>query len=135
VPLAPEHVAGLINLRGEIMMVVDLRRRLGLPERSQDQKPFHLVMYGNDGCVSLMVDRVGDVVELYEQDFEETPEVIQGLARQLILGVYKSESGMLLSIDTEKATNVLFSMNNLEGSGANVVRTHGKSADDTHDNN
>ena len=71
IPLAPEVVAGLINLRGQIVTAIDLRRRLGVRDRLADELPMNVVVRTADGAVSLLVDEIGDVVEVEEKDFEE----------------------------------------------------------------
>ncbi len=105
VPLAPSVVGGLINLRGQIVTAVDMRRRLGLSERPEDQLPMNVVVRTEDGAVSLLVDEIGDVLETEEESFERPPETVQGVARELIRGVYKLKGQMLLILDTDKALN------------------------------
>lgn len=103
VPLAPSVVGGLINLRGQIVTAVDMRRRLGLSERPEDQLPMNVVVRTEDGAVSLLVDEIGDVLETEEESFERPPETVQGVARELIRGVYKLKGQLLLILDTDKA--------------------------------
>jgi purine-binding chemotaxis protein CheW len=64
VPLAPNSVVGLINLRGQIVTAIDLRRRLGIPDRSTDQLPMNVVVRGEDGVISFLVDQIGDVQQI-----------------------------------------------------------------------
>ena len=64
VPLAPPALSGLINLRGQIIPAVDLRRRLGFPDRPAGELPMDVIVRTGDGMVSLLVDRIGDVVEV-----------------------------------------------------------------------
>ena len=68
VPLAPEVVAGLINLRGQIVTAIDLRRRLGVRDRPADELPMNVVVRTGDGAVSLLVDEIGDVVEVEQRE-------------------------------------------------------------------
>src|SRR5271166_2011133 len=107
VPLAPRVVRGLINLRGQILTAIDLRRRLNAPERLGDELPLNVVVRTADGALSLLVDEIGDVVEVLEDTFERPPETLQGVSRELILGVHKLAQGLLLILDTEKVVNVL----------------------------
>jgi purine-binding chemotaxis protein CheW len=102
VPLAPREVQGLINLRGQIVTALDLRRRLTLAARPQDALPMNVVVRTDDGAVSLLVDEIGDVVEVSEEQFERPPETVAGVARELISGVYKLRDRLLLILDTEK---------------------------------
>ena len=105
VPLAPHAVRGLINLRGQIVTAIDLRRRLGLPERGADQEPMNVVMRTDDGAVSLLVDEIGDVIEVNEDAFEPPPDTLQGDARALIKGVYKHNGQLLLILDSVKTAS------------------------------
>ncbi len=103
VPLVPEVIRGLINLRGQIVMAVDLRRRLGLQGHSLDASPVNVVVRTREGPVSLLVDSIGDVVEVDDKTFEEPPQTLSENMRQLITGVHKLESGLMLVLNTERA--------------------------------
>ena len=103
VPLAPDTVSGLINLRGQIVTAIDLRRRLGLPDRDPETLPMNVVVQGDDGAVSFLVDEIGDVVEVDDDTFERAPETMRGLARELIKGVYKRDGELLLVLDTDRS--------------------------------
>ena len=106
VPLAHPVVCGLINLRGQIVTAIDLRRRLELLDRPPDQLPVNVVVQTDDGAVSLLVDEIGDVLEVSESAFELPPETLQGTARDLIRGAYKLPDRLLLILDTERTVNV-----------------------------
>lgn len=96
VPLAPPVVSGLINLRGRIVTALDLRRRLHLHERPAGTLPMNVVVRTEDGGgLSLLVDEIGDVIEVEERSFEPPPESLRGEARRLIDGVYKLEGGLM----------------------------------------
>jgi purine-binding chemotaxis protein CheW len=103
VPLAAEVVKGLINLRGQIVTAIDLRRALELTERAADKQPMNVVIRTDEGAVSLLVDEIGDVLEVNEEQFEHPPETLHGTARALVRGVYKLKDQLLLILDTEKA--------------------------------
>jgi purine-binding chemotaxis protein CheW len=103
VPLAPPAVEGMINLRGQIVLAIDLRRRLSLGERSAGELPMNVVMRTPDGAVSLLVDEIGDVVEVDQSTFEAPPETLRGPVRSMILGVHKLEHKLLHLLNTEKA--------------------------------
>jgi purine-binding chemotaxis protein CheW len=106
VPLAPPVVRGLINLRGQIVTAIDLRRRLELSERPTGQPPMNVVVQTEDEAVSLLVDEIGEVREVAEDAFERPPETLQGIARELIRGAYKLKDRLLLVLDTEKAVQL-----------------------------
>jgi purine-binding chemotaxis protein CheW len=101
VPLAPYVVQGLINLRGQIVTVIDLRRRLELNPRPDGQLPMNVVVRTDDGPISLLVDEIGDVLDVDSGSFERPPETLRGVARQLIRGAYKLKDRLLLTLDTE----------------------------------
>jgi len=96
VPLAHPVVRGLINLRGQIVTAIDLRRRLDMPDRPSELLPVNIVVQTDDGAVSLLVDEIGDVLEVSESAFERPPETLRGTARELILGAYKLKDRLLL---------------------------------------
>ena len=106
VPLAPAVLKGLINLRGQIVTAIDLRRRLGLHERNGGDLPMNVVVRTESGLVSLLVDDIGDVLEVMEGSSEPPPETLSGVARELVRGVYKLKGVLMLVLDTEKATRV-----------------------------
>lgn len=106
VPLAPPAVSGLINLRGQIVTAVDLRRRLGFPDRAMSLQPMNVVVRTADGVVSLLVDEIGDVVEVTAEMFEPPPETLDEGTRALVRGVYKLPGRLLLVLDTEQALNL-----------------------------
>src|SRR5450755_732035 len=103
VPLAPDVVSGLINLRGQIVTAVDLRRRLELQPRPPDMPAMNVVVRSEDGAVSLLVDEIGDVVEVEESTFEPPPETLHGSVRAMILGVHKLNERLMHVLDIEKA--------------------------------
>ncbi len=106
VPLAPPVVRGLINLRGQIVTALELRRRLELPDRPAGSKPVNVVVRADDVPTSLLVDRIGDVLEVAEEAFERPPETLRGVARELIRGAYKLKDRLLLVLDVDKVVNV-----------------------------
>jgi purine-binding chemotaxis protein CheW len=106
VPRAPDVIEGLINLRGQIVTAIDMRRRLELEPRSGDRAPMNIVVRTSDGAVSLLVDEIGDVLDMDASTFEQTPEGLDSAARELIRGVYKLKDRLLLVLDTEKAIEI-----------------------------
>jgi purine-binding chemotaxis protein CheW len=107
VPLAPPVVKGLINLRGQIVTAVDLRLRLGLRERPATDLPMNVVIRHEDGAVSLLVDEIGDVLEVEEESFELPPGTLSGEVRELIRGAYKLKDALLITLDTDKMLNLV----------------------------
>ena len=106
VPLASKVVRGLINLRGQIVTAIDLRRRLELQDSHSDRPPMNVVIRTDDEAVSLLVDEIGEVIEVTDETLEPPPSTIEGVAGGLIAGVYKLEDYILLILDLEKAMTV-----------------------------
>lgn len=102
VPLAPPVVRGLINLRGQIVTALDMRARLGLEPRGGDTPPMNVVVRTDDGCVSFLVDEIGDVLEVDDTQFERPPETLTGVARELVRSVYKLRGRLLLVLDVSR---------------------------------
>jgi purine-binding chemotaxis protein CheW len=108
VPLAPLVVAGLVNLRGQLLVALDLRRQLELPERPVGMLPVGLVVRSAGESVCLLVDEVGSVIEVEDREFEPLP-VLEALAprlRRLLVGVHKLERQVLHVLDTEQVCAV-----------------------------
>ena len=106
VPMAPSVVAGLINLRGQIVAAIDMRRRLGLTPREAGRNPLNMVVRSEDGVVSLLVDEIGDVLEVKSDTFEVPPDNASGVVRDLVHGVHKLKGRLLLILDTEKTIDL-----------------------------
>lgn len=106
VPLAHRMVRGLMNLRGQLVTVIDLRRRLDLPDLEDGCEPVNVVVQTDDGAVSLLVDEIGDVLEVSEQQFERPPETLQRSARDLISGVYKLPDRLLVVLDPDRVVSL-----------------------------
>jgi purine-binding chemotaxis protein CheW len=105
VPLVPSVIRGLINLRGQIVVAFDLRRRLGFPDRPENQKPMNVVVRADGETMSLLVDEIGDVIEVEEDSAEPPPETLLAGMRELLHGVYKLDGRLLLVLDTERTVN------------------------------
>lgn len=102
VPLAPAAVRGLINLRGQIVTAIDVRARLGLRPRRTEYSPMNVVATTRDGTVSLLVDEIGDVIEVHERTFERAPAAMNVTLRAALLGVFDLEGRILLLLDAEE---------------------------------
>ena len=91
-----------MNLRGQIVTALSLREKLGLPETDPDRKPMNVVIRSTDGPISLLVDEIGDVVQVDDGRYEPLPETLQGSQREMMLGAYKLDDRLLLILDTER---------------------------------
>ena len=99
--IAPQGGSRVINLRGQIVTAVDLRSP-GLNDRPNDQTLVNVVVRTHDGAVSLLVDEIGDVLEVAETLFEHSPETLQSAARDLVRGAYKLEDRLVLLLDLDR---------------------------------
>ncbi len=106
VPLASDTVEGLINLRGQIITAIDLRKRLKIKPRETDAKCMNIIVQGDEGALSLVVDRVGDVVELTEETLEPVPNTLSSEQKEVVQGVYKMPGTLLLWLDHKKASSL-----------------------------
>jgi purine-binding chemotaxis protein CheW len=106
VPLAPREVCGLINLRGQIVTVIDLRRRLSLPERNPSQCGTNVIVECQSGVVSFLVDSLGDVREMEADQFESPPATLLGVGRELIVGTYKTAQDLFMVLDVEQLAEI-----------------------------
>ncbi len=104
VPLAPANVEGLLNLRGQIVTAIDLRRRLGFPNRDVSASPMIMIVRDEDGCVALLVDSVGDVIEVDYATFEPAPDTLPAAMRALLTGVHKLPKQLLHVLDAHEIT-------------------------------
>jgi purine-binding chemotaxis protein CheW len=102
VPLSGPEIAGLINLRGEVLTAIDVRSQLGLPEARTDKDQINVVVRVNEEPVSLLVDEIGGVLEVSQVTFETTPTTVDPLVRPLILGAYTLPDQLLLLLDARK---------------------------------
>jgi len=99
VPMASSSIAGLINLRGQIVTAVDLRQRFGLPALTGGDGPMNVVVRVDGDISSLLVDEIGDVVEISADDLEPSPPTLRSPARDLVRGVYQLPNDLLLLLD------------------------------------
>jgi purine-binding chemotaxis protein CheW len=115
VPWAPPSISGLVNLRGQIVTVIDLRTRFQLPPRPEATPSMGVIVRVRDQVLSLMVDRVDDVVCEHKELLERPPHNLNGLAREVIKGIYKMRERLLLVLDLETITAI---------PGARTARVH-----------
>ncbi len=104
VPLAGAALRGLINLRGRIVPAIDLRNCLGITERAPEQHSMNMVVHTPEGPLSILVDEIGEVLELDQHSFESPPPTLQGKTRDMIKGVYKLPGRLLLVLDVERVS-------------------------------
>ena len=103
VPLAPDFVCGLINLRGQIATGLGLRNLFGIPKELEERKEHMSVVCKVDSnLTSLLVDSIGDVLELESAQFEKVPDTMDVNTKKFLRGVYKLEKQIMCVVDLEK---------------------------------
>ncbi len=103
VPLSTKFVAGIINLRGQIITAIDLATHIGLEKHSQAH---HNVIIGRDAePISLLVEQIGDVLEIPVSEIEEPPDVIEGLDTKFVKNVCQLPENLLVILDAKLLLN------------------------------
>lgn len=102
IPLAPQEVAGSLNLRGRIVTAIDVRCRLGLDKKEGKASDMSVVVEHDGELYSLIIDEVGDVMPLYGNSFENTPLTLDLLWREVAVGVHRLDKKLLIVLDIPK---------------------------------
>jgi purine-binding chemotaxis protein CheW len=102
VPGAPHYVLGIINLRGNVVTVIDTRRRFGLPDVDSDDETRIVIVEANNNVVGILVDSVAEVVDLKMSDIETAPNVGNDESSKYIQGVSSSDEELLILVDVDK---------------------------------
>ncbi len=106
VPGAPAYVLGIINLRGNVVAIIDTRTRFGLQRRDEmDEASRILIMDSGDLVVGYLVDSVSEVVDLENERIETPPDTGSGQSSRFISGLYNSKNGLLILLDGSKLLN------------------------------
>lgn len=104
VPIADKVIRGLINLRGQIVTAIDLRRAISMPDSEHLNEQMNLIVNFSDGADSLLVDRIGDVLEVSANRIEPPPLSMEAVDSKFIEGVCKLDQGLLLILDVDRVT-------------------------------
>lgn len=102
VPDMPDYIRGVINLRGKVIPVMDVRLRFRMPERAYDDRTCIVVVSVNGTAVGLVVDTVMEVVDIPEDSIELPPEVAEGSKQHYIKGLGKSGEEVKILLDVER---------------------------------
>lgn len=106
VPLAPPEVAGSINLRGRIVTVINVRERLKLAPKKDEKPHMFVVVERNQELYSLMVDAVGDVMNIPHTQIEKTPANLSSSWRDVANGIHRLDGELLVIIDPEALLDI-----------------------------
>ncbi len=102
VPQAPEYVLGILNLRGEIVTVIDLGKKLGLKSTDLNDKTRNVIVNSNEEHIGLMVEQIGDVIQAEWKKVEKPPANLCGVQGKFFTGVYKTDNKLIGILDVEK---------------------------------
>ncbi len=102
VPGAPDYVLGIINLRGNVVTVIDTRLRFGLPDGEPTDSSRIVIIESDKQVVGIMVDAVAEVVELKESQIDSAPNVGNDESSRYIQGIATMEKGLLIVVDLQK---------------------------------
>ena len=102
VPGAPNYILGIINLRGNVVTIIDTRTRFGLPSREIDENTRVIVIETNDQSVGILVDAIAEVADIPESEIEVTPNVGNDDSTKYIMGVYSANGNLIILVEIEK---------------------------------
>lgn len=105
IPLAPPEVAGSLNLRGRIVTAIDVRLRLQLPPRPKDRPGMSIVVDLRGELYSLMVDSVGEVLSLSNDDYERNPATLDPRWREVSTGIFRLNNQLMVVLDVPRLLN------------------------------
>ena len=106
IPLANSVVAGSLNLRGRIVTVIDIRKRLELPERTDGGASMNVVVKHESELYSLVIDAVGEVMSLPAGQFEDNPATLEPIWRNFSNGIYRLDEGLMIVLDVERLLDI-----------------------------
>ena len=99
IPRARSEISGLLNLRGQIVTAVNLRRRLQLPDLEEQRESINVVVRHQEEPFSILVDEVGDVITVDEETFDHVPPTLDAVWRGVTKGVYRMEGRLFVIVD------------------------------------
>jgi purine-binding chemotaxis protein CheW len=107
VPTAERTIRGLINLRGQIVTAIDLRCILGMSDTEKPNELMNMIVRFPEGSDSLLVDRIGDVIEVAADHIDTPPSSMKGIDRRFVSGICKLEKSLLVILDVDRLTGRL----------------------------
>lgn len=102
VPNSPSYVRGVINLRGEVSTVIDLRTILGLPEAEESRDTRNLIVHSQGEAIGLWVDRISDILTVSPDQISPSPSNVDGVDGKFFLGVHTLDSEICVLLDVEQ---------------------------------
>lgn len=102
VPNTPHYVRGVVNIRGKVIAIVDLRSKFAMPEAGYSDETCIIVAYVGGTEVGIIVDRVNEVQDISGEEIEDAPEFGSGVDAGSILGMSKAEGKVTILLDIEQ---------------------------------
>lgn len=106
VPKAPEYVLGILNLRGQIVTIIDLGKKLGLGETDTSQDSRNIIVNSPGGYVGFLVNSIGDVVTADMERVERAPANMSGIQGDFFTGVYKTQNNLIGILNVDKVLSL-----------------------------
>lgn len=106
VPLAPAEIAGVLNLRGRIVTLIDMRCRLGLGQREDRQAPMAVGVETRGESYGLLIDSVGEVLKLDQADWEPNPTNLDPRLASVSTGIYRLDGQLLMVLDVDRVLDI-----------------------------
>jgi purine-binding chemotaxis protein CheW len=105
IPNTPPYIKGVMNLRGIVVPVVDLRTKFGMPPATYDKFTVIIVVTVETRVIGLVVDAVSDVLDVLPSDIEPTPDLGAGIDTSVLTGLAKSEDHLIMLLDINRVVN------------------------------
>jgi purine-binding chemotaxis protein CheW len=106
VPQAPDYVLGILNLRGQIVTIIDLGSKLGLGKTDITQEPRNIIVNSAGGHVGLLVRKISDVVSVDMNKRESAPANMRGIQGEYFNGVYKTDTNLIGILNVDKVLSI-----------------------------
>ena len=106
IPNAPAFVEGIVNLRGKVIPLIDLRKRFGFANVEHDDESRIIVTSFNENLIGIIVDNVSEVIRLQEEQIEPPPNIVAGVGREYIQGVGKVEDRLVVLLELDRILNL-----------------------------
>lgn len=106
IPKAPKHFIGLMNLRGQVISIVDLRTKLNIKPNAEENDSAIIIVDFNNVNVGIVVDAINKVLAFSKSELQEMPELQSQVKADYILGIYKKEEGLTVLLDIAKCLDI-----------------------------
>ena len=116
VPRTPEYLRGVINLRGKVIPIIDLRLKFDMPGVENTEETCIIVVQSGDESVGAVVDKVSEVLDIPDEDIVDAPSLGADVNTDYILGIGKPDSGVKLLLDIDKVLSSVETISMAKGS-------------------